>query len=233
MKYGCQIACGLIFVILSATSWAQEQQSDAIEVAPGFKLGANGVIQIGDISAEVGHFDGNWTVSEQHDVFKASGSNPPASQPSSRVVTGVFTSASGPFNLTERMEAAGGGVHFSATMASDKPVDTNELHVSFSLPVKLVGGKKAMIDDQPTLLPSEPASQGEAQLIIKDGVHKIEIPTPTGTLIVTGDLSMLLQDDREWNEARFSLRLNFSPASGQLKESKIEFQMNWKPAENK
>jgi hypothetical protein len=232
MKHGCQIACGLIVMMSIATSWAQ-QQSEAVDVAPGFKLGANGVIQIGDISAEVGHFDDNWTVSEQHDVFKASEPNPPATQPSSHVVTGVFVSASGPFNLTERIDAAGGGVHFSAAMASDKPVETNELHVSFSLPVKSVGGKQAMLDGQPTLLPSEPAKQGEAQLISKDGVHKIEIPTPTGTLILTGDLSILLQDDREWNEDRFSLRLNFSPDSGQLKESKIEFQMEWKPAENK
>jgi len=233
MKHGCKIACGLIVIILSATSWAQQQPSDAVEVAPGFKLGANGAIEIGDISAEVGHFDGDWTVSEQHDVFKASAPNPPATQPSSHVVTGVFVSASGPFNLTDRMEAAGDGVHFSADMASDKPVETNELHMSFSLPVKSVGGKKAMIDGEPTLLPSEPAKQGEAQLISKDNVHKIEIPTATGTLIITGNLNMLLQDDREWNDDRFSLRLNFSPASGQIKESKIEFQMEWKPAESK
>jgi len=233
MKHGCKIACGLVLIILIATSWAQQQPSDAVEVAPGFKLGANGVIEIGDISAEVGHFDGNWTVSEQHDVFKASEPNPPATQPSSGVVTGVFVSESGPFNLTERMDAAGGGVHFSAAMASDKPVETNELYVSFSIPVASVSGKHAMIDDQPTLLPSEPAKEGEAQLINKDNVHKIEIPMPTGTLIITGNLNMLLQDDREWNDNRFSLRLNFSPASGQLKESKIEFQMKWKPAENK
>jgi hypothetical protein len=220
-------------MILSATSWAQEQQSNATDVAPGIKLAANGVIGIGDISAEVAHFDDSWTISEQHDVFKASAPNPPATQPSSQVVTGVFASASGPFKLTERMDPANGGVHFSASMASDTPVATNELYVSFSLPVKSVGGKQAMIDDQPTLLPSEPAKQGEGQLINKDNVHKIEIPMPTGTLIITGNLSMLLQDDREWSEDRFSMRLNFSPASGQLKESKIEFQMEWKPAGNK
>ncbi|MGA2443393.1 MAG: hypothetical protein ABSH08_20770 [Tepidisphaeraceae bacterium] len=233
MKHGWKIACGLILTILIATSWAQEQQSDAIDVAPGFKLGVDGVIEIGDISAEVGHFDANWTVSEQHDVFKAQEPNPPATQPSSHVVTGVFVSESGPFNLTERMDAAGGGVHFSASMASDKPVETNELYMSFSMPVSSVGGKQALIDGQPTLLPSEPAKPGEAHLIDKDGVHKIEIPMPTGTLIITGNLNMLLQDDREWNDDRFSLRLNFLPASGQLKESKIEFQMKWKPAENK
>jgi len=233
MKHGCKIACGLVLIILIATSWAQQQPSDAVEVAPGFKLGANGVIEIGDISAEVGHFDSDWTVSEQHDVFKASQPNPPATQPSSHVVTGVFVSASGSFNLAERMEAAGDGVHFSASMASDKPVETNELYMSVSIPVKSVGGKQAMVDDQPTLLPAEPAKAGEAVLINKDNIHKIEIPMPTGTLIVTGNLNMLLQDDREWNDDRFSLRLNFSPASGQLKESKIEFQMKWKPAENK
>ena len=49
MKYGCKIACGIILLVLSATVLAQDQPSDAIDVAPGFKLGSNGAILIGDI----------------------------------------------------------------------------------------------------------------------------------------------------------------------------------------
>ena len=66
-------------------------------------------------------------------------------------------------------------------------------------------------------------------MIAKDDVQKIEIPMPTGTLTIAGHLACSLQDDREWDNDRYSLRLNFSPASGQLKDSKIEFQMTWKP----
>ena len=227
MKHGCGIACGIVLLIVSASAWAQDQPSDAIDIAPGFKLSPNGVIQIGDASAEIGHFDGSWTISEQHDAFKPADKNPPATQPSSHILTGVYTSAAGPFKLTEQMDAAADGVHFSASMASDKEVETNELYLSFSLPVKSFGGKQVMVDDQPTLLPKDPAKQGEAQLIAKDGVQKLEIPMSTGTLTITGNLSLLLQDDREWSNDQFSLHLNFSPASGQLKDSKIEFRMTW------
>jgi hypothetical protein len=229
MKYGCKIAYGIIILVLSATVFAQDQQTDAVDVAPGFKLGSNGAILIGEFSAEIGHFDGSWTISEQHDAFKPADKNPPATQPSSHIISGVYTSAAGPFNLTEQMDATSDGVQFLAHMTSDKEVDTNELYLSLSLPVKSFGGKRVMVDDQPTLLPSDPSKPGSAMLIAKDDVQKIEIPMPTGTLTITGNLSLLLQDDREWDNDRYSLRLNFSPASGQLKDSKIEFQMNWKP----
>jgi hypothetical protein len=229
MKYGCKIAYGIIILVLSATVFAQDQQTDAVDVAPGFKLGSNGAILIGEFSAEIGHFDGSWTISEQHDAFKPADKNPPATQPSSHIISGVYTSAAGLFNLTEQMDATGDGVHFLAHMTSDKEVDTNELYLSLSLPVKSFGGKRVMVDDQPTLLPSDPSKPGSAMLIAKDGVQKIEIPMPTGTLTIAGNLGLLLQDDREWDNDRYSLRLNFSPASGQLKDSKIEFQMNWKP----
>jgi hypothetical protein len=211
------------------TALGQDQPSDAIDVAPGFKLGSNGAILIGEFSAEIGHFDGSWTISEQHNAFKPADKNPPATQPSSHIISGVYTSAAGPFNLTEQMDAIGDGVHFLAHMTNDKEVDTNELYLSFSLPVKSFGGKRVMIDDEPTLLPPDPSKPGAAMLIAKEDVPKIEIPMPTGTLTIAGNLNLLLQDDREWDNDRYSLRLNFSPASGQLKDSKIEFQMTWKP----
>jgi hypothetical protein len=230
MKQGFKIiGFGIILLALTCGAWAQEQQGDAVDVAPGFKLGAKGEIVIGEVSGEVGHFDGSWTISEEHDAFEPAAKSGATTQPSSHVVSGVFTSAAGAFNLTEQMDANEDGVHFSAHMTSDKEVDTNELYLSFSLPVKSFGGKQVMVDDQPTLLPSDPSKQGAAQLIAKDDVKKIEIPMPTGTLTIAGNLSLLLQDDREWDNDRYSLRLNFSPASGQLKESKIEFQMTWKP----
>jgi hypothetical protein len=233
MKLECKIVSALILTILGASACAQDEQEAPIDVAPGIKLGPNGVIHIGEFSAEIGHFDGSWKISEQHDAFQAAEKNPPATQPSSHIISGVYASAAGPFNLTEQMDATDEGVQFSASMSSDKEVETNELYLSFSLPVKSFGGKTVMVDDQPILLPADPAKQGQALLAAKNGVQKIEIPFPTGTLTITGNLGLLLQDDREWDNARYSLRLNFSPASGQLKESKLEFRMAWKPAENK
>jgi hypothetical protein len=229
MKRIAQLACIFIVSILGATALAQDQQPDSIDLAPGIKLTPNGVISIGDLSAEVGHFDGNWTISEQHDAFRPPATTSPSTQPSSHIVSGVYDSAGGKFNLTEQFDTTDAGVHVTASITSDKPVDTNELYLSLSLPVDTVGGKQAMFDDEPTLLPKEAAKQGEAQLLAKDGVHKIEIPTPTGTLTLTGNLNVYLQDDREWDNDRFSLRLNFTPSSGQIKSSAIDFQMSWKP----
>jgi hypothetical protein len=229
MKRGFGIVCGVVLVILGGSARGQDEPA-AVDVGPGIKMRVNGIIDVGDITGELGHFDSSWTVSEQHDVFNPADQQPAATQPSSHIVSGTFASAGGSFNLVEETDPEGDGIRFTANVTSGKEVDTNELYMSFSLPVKLVGGKEMMLDDQPTLLPAEPAKQGEAQIAGKDGVHEIDIPTPTGTLIFKGNLSMLLQDDREWGDDRFSLRLNFSPSSGPIKQSKIEFQMIWKPS---
>jgi hypothetical protein len=228
MKHGCRIAGAVILLLSIAGAWAQTLPSDAIDISPGFKLRPNGLIDIGEISAEVYHFNGDWTISEQHDIFQPAEKTPPTTEPSSHVVSGVFTSASGPFNLTERIAAADGLVSFSAAVASDKVLDTNELSVAFSLPVKSVGGKQIMIDKQPFTLPAEPAKQGEAILLDQENVHQIEIPMPTGTLTITGNLNLHLQDDREWGDPRYGMRLLFTPAAGQIKQSKIDFQLKWK-----
>src|SRR5580704_446636 len=111
MKHTYKIVVGLLLLILTANARAQQNATDA---APGIKLNSNGTLQIGDIFAEIGHFDGSWTISQQHDAFKPSDQTPPATQPSSHIITGVFTSAAGPFNLKEQVDSADGGIHYSA-----------------------------------------------------------------------------------------------------------------------
>jgi hypothetical protein len=214
---------GMILLMIGAVAPAQ-QQGDSTEIAPGFSVRPNGILDIGDITAEVYHFNPAWTITEQHDVFKPEDKSP-ATQPSVHVISGAFPTASGPSTLTETFTPADSGISYSATISSDKPLETNELSVSFSLPVKSFGGKQITVDGESVTLPADPAKKGEPRIFDKDSAQKIELPTAAGTLVITGNLSFLLQDDREFGDQRYALRLHFTPGDGQITQSKIEFQL--------
>jgi hypothetical protein len=205
----------------------QTQPSDAVDLAPGFTMRPTGGIDIGGIYAEVVQFGADWKETEEHDVFNPSVSMPDAN---SHVATGVFTCPAGPLNLTEHISAIDGGISFSAVISAATELQCNELSVAFALPVATVGGKQILIDGQPLTMPLEPAKKGEAHLFDKENVRQIDIPTSAGTLTITGDFTVLVQDDREWGDKRYALRAQFSPGLGAIKESKIEMQMKWKAA---
>jgi hypothetical protein len=234
MKHGYKIACGIVLLMLGANALAQTQPSDNTDLAPGFKLRTSGGIDIGDdMYAEVVHFDDNWKETDEHAVFQPTVQTP-ATQPSSKSLTGDFVTPAGTFKLTEQIDPTDTGIHFSATMASDKELTTKELSIALDLPVATFGGKQIMVDQQAVPLPAEPAAKGQSQILGKDGAKEIDCPTPAGTLTITGDnLSILVQDNREWGDSRYGVRIRFTPANGQITSSKIDLQMTWKPAENK
>lgn len=217
----------LVLCFVGSAGAQQTQPSDDIDLMPGFKMRTSGGIDISELYAEVVQFDSNWKETEEHDVFTPTVTTPDAN---THVATGTFAVPDGTLNLTERVSTIDGGISFSADVSSDKEVQCNELSLGFRLPVAAVGGKEIVVDDEKVMMPMEPAKKGESHIFDKENVQKIEIPTPTGTLTVTGNMTILLQDDREWGDPRYGLRIQFSPGEGAIKSSKIEIQMKWKPA---
>jgi hypothetical protein len=228
MKHACKIAGVLMF--LAAVASAQTTQPSAgIEISPGFKLRPNGVIDAGDLFFEVNYYDAKWTIAQQHDKFVPT-SAVPATQPSVHEISGVLSTAAGPSNYSERVEAIDGGIKYSAQLTSEKPLATNELSMAFLLPLKSFGSKMLTVDQAATVLPMEAAKKGQARIVEKDQAHEVDLVAPGGTLVIMGNFGFLIQDDREWGDARYSMRLLFTPGSGQINESKIELTMKWKSA---
>jgi hypothetical protein len=226
MKQILWVAGAAVLLFLGGIGWAQTTQpGDSVDLAPGFKMRSSGGIDVGQLYAEVVQFGTDWKEIEEHDVFKPEVSSPDGN---THVVTGEFVTPSGTFHLTEHIAAGDGGIHFSADVSSEKDIACNELSVALTLPVAAVGGKQIFIDGQALAMPMEPAKKGESHLLEKENVQKIEIPTPDGTLTITGNFAALVQDDREWGDQRYAARLQFSPSKGNIKESKIELKMEWK-----
>jgi hypothetical protein len=227
MKRGINVAA-VVLLIVGAGGCAQTRPSDAFEIAPGFSMRQNGVIDIGDVYLEVNYYDSKWTIAQQHDRF-ALAENADKAADGAHVISGVLTTAAGPANFTEHVKASTNGVNYAATFASEKALETNELSMAFILPLASFGGKEILFDQTAVGLSKTAPAKGAAKFFEKDGIHRIELPTESGKLIITGNFYVLLQDDREWGDPRYSLRLYFTPGSGEVTQSKIELQMEMKP----
>lgn len=231
MRLGISAFCAVtLLASVSLCHGQSTQPNDAVDLAPGFSMRSTGGIDVGGIYCEVVQFGSDWKETEEHDVFNPTMSSPDAN---THVASGAFATPSGSFNLTEKVSTADGGIHFAANLSSDKEVQCNELSMAFNLPVALVGGKEVTVDGEQVTLPMEPAKKGEAHLYDKEIAHQIDIPTAAGTLTITGEFQVLLQDDREWGDPRYGLRLQFSPGDGGIKDSKFEMGMKWVPAGKK
>jgi len=199
-------------------------------VAPGFSVRPDGVLDIGPIWAEVNHYDAGWTIAQQHDRFRRDPTPPVPVSPRrgaapTEVIRGELTTARGPARLVERIEPAGGGIRYSVVFSSARPLPTNELAAAFLLPLSAFAGKTLRLDGRPLVLPAAPRPRGQARILVKKNVREVILPMPTGALIVTGNFNFLVQDDREWGDERYSMRLHFSPDSGRISTSRIDLRL--------
>lgn len=222
-------AVAVVSLSVTAPVGSGQEPVGARVIAPGFSVRPDGVLDIGPLYAEVNHYDASWALAQQHDRFRRDPTPPPpaARRGAARteVIGGVLTTARGPARLVERVERAAGGIHYSAVFTSAKPVPTNELAMAFLLPLSAFGGKTIRVDGQALVLPAAPRPKGQAHILTRNDVREVVLPMPTGALIVTGHFNFLVQDDREWGDARYSMRLHFSPASGPISTSRIDLRM--------
>jgi hypothetical protein len=221
------IASFALFWGLCAAKGQTTQPADAIDLGSGFKMRDTGGIDVAELYAEVVQFDSNWKETEEHDIFRP---DIKATDDKTHVAAGDFTVPDGTFKLTETVGAIDNGIDFSAALSSDKEIHCNELSLAINLPVAAVGGKKIMVDDHAVDMPMEPAAKGQAHIFDTEGAKKIVIPTPSGSLTLTGNFTVLIQDDREWGDPRYGLRIQFTPGSGDIKSAKVQAQMTWTAA---
>ena len=231
MRFRITTLGGMVCLMLAAVVWSQDAaMPDDSDVSTGIQLRSNGQLAIGPITAEIAHYADDWSETMQHDAYTPKAS--PATQPGAFVLDGPFALSSDTFNLTERITPDNGGIHYVASVTSDKAVDTKELSLQLQLSTDDFGGKQVTIDQDEVKLPTDAQPKGQAQLAAKNGVHEIDIPVSNGTLMISssGGMDIYLQDNREWDDDHFGLRIHFSPVDGQIKSSALDLEMKVKPA---
>ena len=228
----CLSVMGLLLTAAPARAQDEQAEPTPTEVAPGVFVWDNGTFEfgVGDIIAEVLHYDQAWAGSQQHNAFTVAEGYPEKSE-GKIVISGEYNSAGGLFTLTETFENTDDGVKYTAALNSDSQVSSNELSAGFSLPVDVFGDKQIMIDDNAVTLPREAPVAGSAHIMMGENARKIVLTSEDGTLTITGDMTILLQDNREWGDFDYGLRINFTPSQGQYNQSNLELMFQWVPNE--
>lgn len=217
-------------VSLALASAASAQSTESTTMANGIQARPNGVVDVGVVTVEVTHFNTEWAINEQHDPKQFVPAGDPQVSEGLFVLEGDLQTAPAPLHFVQRVETLDdGGVSYHATIHGDQPVETNVLAIAVTLLIPPYQGQTITIDGEPFQLPNEPAE--EAMLTTGQQVERIEVPVEGGTLVITGDLTLVIQDNRQW-DPEYVLRLYFDPAEGPITDSAIDFQMRVVPSED-
>lgn len=60
-----------------------------------------------------------------------------------------------------------------------------------------------------------------------NGVHRITLPIQHGTLTLTGNLNVLVQDNRYWNQDIYEIRIAFDGVSEHFTHSNLALEMDY------
>ncbi|MBN8217292.1 MAG: hypothetical protein J0L75_11670 [Spirochaetes bacterium] len=129
----------------------------------------------------------------------------------------VWDNAPARFRMRQWAQAAPEGVALRYEVEAElSGAPIRELSLAVTLPIAPLAGREFRLDDEPVRLP---ARWEKTLLASRSGVRRLELPTEAGTLALEGNFDVRVQDNREWNIGEYSVRLRFSPGSGEFTRS--------------
>jgi len=190
------------------------------------KLASDGALFLpGVSSARIVHFSADWAPIGQDTNSVASQAGYPATVEDQTRFLGRMTVANGGLDLKVSLGGTGsGGATYQAWVRNATPVPTGDLSLTVDLPADLFGGKALALGDGDFVLPAQFAEATWQKHV--DGAGGAVIPLDDGRkLTIRGGSSVLVQDNRKYGSATFSLRFRFTPAGGDLTEANLALQI--------
>jgi hypothetical protein len=185
----------------------------------------NGEFTLSGIRFLMIHYDDHWGGMDQHFNMKI---DPDLSKIDENLWDiqakwGVFN---GTFNCHQTLKRIDDTHYvYDAEYTSDKPIATNGLMLEMHLPATWYGGYQMVFDSEPIPLPVNPPPKGTETLVEVRTVKSLQVATTDGTLVIDGPLEVGVQDNRNFGQGTFTLRLMFSPGKGPIKEASLKFKM--------
>ncbi|MBN8216368.1 MAG: hypothetical protein J0L75_06975 [Spirochaetes bacterium] len=211
----CFARAALLFLIPLAALNAQ--------VLDGIRVKDSGMFEIHGMEFALTVFGDGWSSASQSPTTIKANAGYPKKGAGTWELQGTFTHPkSGAFRFVQTMKRVGDGkAEFAMALDRDAPVKVNSISIALSLPLAAFKGKKCFLDGEAVALP-EAYEKGKIGIVNKE-CKTLSIPVPTGKLTITGDLKVLVQDNREWGEGPFSVRLSFKPDAGEVQKAAIAF----------
>jgi hypothetical protein len=187
-----------------------------------------GVFALDGLKFGVRYFSDAWVLAGQDFSLQPDPGYPKVDDDST-TMAGTYSTETGTFEFTQVMQAVGRSVHYETSMTSVAPMKTKVLALEASLPLKLYAGQKVVVDGRDLELPATYA--GNFILINAPSITKVLIATRSGTLTIEGPMALYMHDDRQYGQAGFTLRVNFRPFEGDIKDAKLKLTFRFRPSQ--
>lgn len=103
----------------------------------------------------------------------------------------------------------------------------NDLALCIQLPTAHLAGRSVIMDQNEIPLPE---TLGKPVLTRRSGIKEIRLPGRGGEMLLQGNFSIILQDDRKWSGKRFSLRLSLASTKNVDADSaSLSARLTWIP----
>ena len=123
------------------------------------------------------------------------------------------------FHTTISATADGnGGIAYSARFKAATPVETATLALVMIMPV---GEPYVLVDGKKVVLPEK----FEKLHVFNDRIHSLQFGSDGNTVTVEGDFTLLIQDDRQWDNQIYVFRLCPIPSSGKISSTAVDLRI--------
>ena len=184
------------------------------------KFQQNGSFTIdNDIKCAINHYDSKWKVQVQ------SSSSTRINNRTSEDDTfeGVFTCKNRKnfhFKL-KAVKISDNTIDYSVKFTSKNGVPTKQLCMGIRIPTDKYKGQKLLIDDKSLLFP---VVFKKMNITHDKKAKKIVLKVRDGVFTISGNLVITIQDNRKFDKNTFTIRINFSKSSGNIKYSELNLQ---------
>ncbi len=193
---------------------------------PSFKISKQGILEFPNGRIQVEYMGRKWTPSNNKNITIIKGY--PRENATSWNTAGMWNVNTGEYLRFSQKIIKLSAIKYllEANISSEEKVFPNEISLSVVMSSRHYKGSMLRVDEKNILLPEK---YSQVRLGGRHKAKTLSIPTPAGTLTFSGNMNLIIQDNRKWKHDEFSVRIRFSPYHGELKKSGIKVDFELKP----
>jgi hypothetical protein len=197
--------------------WGAEAKAAATTKGVEIEPQATGAFEWSGLYFQVVHFDSKWAQSSQ-----GGDTTPDRGYPRRNdgwELSGVMQTRSGAFAYQQRVTRVSDTASvYEAVTSSDVGITSSQLALEVSLPVTSYSGETLIVDGRPLVLePGFWQTSTDARVV--------QIATKSGTVVLEGadgPIKIVVQDNKRFGSANYSVRLEFAPGSGVITQGRLK-----------
>ena len=190
-----------------------------------FNVGPGRIIQVEDIAFRLCHWGRGWkngTIQNPANLsFPGEGGT---------IRSGTFRVHDGSFICTESLNISRNHASLELTLSHPEGMETESLVLAADLPLKVLKGRPLLFNGKRTGF-GEKFNQADSvrRIWARKKENSVVIPFNGGSLLIQGNFSAQLQDNRKYKKQSYGFRLLFAGGSGTVKQARLAVKMEYRP----